>query len=472
MATEHATESTGLEQPVMQGAAIEGFEPTDAHIPTLMRNVAGHCESVDQSDRRVPINLRQSGPTPVQMLISTRVRKSPYWHLSVEAGCWRATVYNRMYHPRGYTRPDDGGAMAEYDALINHVTMWNVAVERQIQVKGPDAEAFVNYVITRDATKIQPMKGKYVILCNEDGGILNDPVLLRIAEDEFWFSISDSDLELWMRGVNIGKGFDVTIAEIDVSPVQIQGPKSEDLMADLFGDAVRDLPFYGLMEGKVAGCDVIVSQTGFTGEKGYEIYLRDATLHAEKMWDAVLEAGEKHQLMVIAPAHHRRIAAGILSWGQDIDQETLPFQCNLAYQVPRLKTADYIGKAKLEAVRDELEAGRHPFRNIMVGMKLGGKPITDYAPDFWLVSGPQGGEPIGYVTSPWYSPELGVNIALAWVPVEYKELGTPLNVWLPDEYAETPGVAVAAEVCDIPFRPSVNANARERARSQGRDYAY
>ena len=472
MATEHATESTGLEQPVMQGAAIEGFEPTDAHIPTLMRNVAGHCESVDQSDRRVPINLRQSGPTPVQMLISTRVRKSPYWHLSVEAGCWRATVYNRMYHPRGYTRPDDGGAMAEYDALINHVTMWNVAVERQIQVKGPDAEAFVNYVITRDATKIQPMKGKYVILCNEDGGILNDPVLLRIAEDEFWFSISDSDLELWMRGVNIGKGFDVTIAEIDVSPVQIQGPKSEDLMADLFGDAVRDLPFYGLMEGKVAGCDVIVSQTGFTGEKGYEIYLRDATLHAEKMWDAVLEAGEKHQLMVIAPAHHRRIAAGILSWGQDIDQETLPFQCNLAYQVPRLKTADYIGKAKLEAVRDELEAGRYPFRNIMVGMKLGGKPITDYAPDFWLVSGPQGGEPIGYVTSPWYSPELGVNIALAWVPVEYKELGTPLNVWLPDEYAETPGIAVAAEVCDIPFRPSVNANARERARSQGRDYAY
>jgi len=472
MATEHATESTGLEQPVMQGAAIEGFEPTDAHIPTLMRNVAGHCESVDQSDRRVPINLRQSGPTPVQMLISTRVRKSPYWHLSVEAGCWRATVYNRMYHPRGYTRPDDGGAMAEYDALINHVTMWNVAVERQIQVKGPDAEAFVNYVITRDATKIQPMKGKYVILCNEDGGILNDPVLLRIAEDEFWFSISDSDLELWMRGVNIGKGFDVTIAEIDVSPVQIQGPKSEDLMVDLFGDAVRDLPFYGLMEGEVAGCDVIVSQTGFTGEKGYEIYLRDATLHAEKMWDAVLEAGEKHQLMVIAPAHHRRIAAGILSWGQDIDQETLPFQCNLAYQVPRLKTADYIGKAKLEAVRDELEAGRYPFRNIMVGMKLGGKPITDYAPDFWLVSGPQGGEPIGYVTSPWYSPELGVNIALAWVPVEYKELGTLLNVWLPDEYAETPGVAVAAEVCDIPFRPSVNANARERARSQGRDYAY
>src|SRR5699024_8648841 len=158
--------------------------------------------SINQSDRKVPINLRQSGPTPVEMLIDTRVRKSPYWHLSMEAGCWRASIYNRMYHPRGYVRPDDGGMMVEYDALVNHVTLWNVAVERQIQVKGSDAEAFVNFVITRDATKIPVMRARYVILCNERGGILNDPVLLRVAEDEFWFSISDSDLELWLQGVN------------------------------------------------------------------------------------------------------------------------------------------------------------------------------------------------------------------------------------------------------------------------------
>ena len=127
--------------------------------------------SVDQSNRVVPINLRQSGPTPVEMLIDTRVRKSPYWHLSMEAGCWRASIYNRMYHPRGYVRPENGGAMVEYDALVNHVTLWNVAVERQIQVKGPDAEAYVNFVITRDATKIPVMRARYVILCNETGGI-------------------------------------------------------------------------------------------------------------------------------------------------------------------------------------------------------------------------------------------------------------------------------------------------------------
>ena len=215
--------------------------------------------SVDQSGRNVPINLRQSGPTPVEMLIDTRIRKSRYWHLSAEAGCWRASIYNRMYHPRGYVRPEDGGAMTEYDALVHHVTLWNVAVERQIQVKGPDAEAFVDFVITRDATKIPVMRARYVILCNEKGGILNDPVLLRVSEDEFWFSISDSDLELWLTGVNVGGRFDVEIQEIDVAPVQIQGPKSTDLMVDLFGPEVAELPSYGLMADSINGCAVIIS---------------------------------------------------------------------------------------------------------------------------------------------------------------------------------------------------------------------
>ena len=150
--------------------------------------------SVDQSDRLVPINLRQSGPTPVEMLISTRVRKSPFWHLSVEAGAWRATVYNRTYHPRGYIRHEDGGTMAEYEALVNRVTMWNVAVERQIRVQGPGAEDFSNFVLTRDATKIAPMAAKYCILCNENGGILNDPVVLRPNQNEFWYSLADLSL--------------------------------------------------------------------------------------------------------------------------------------------------------------------------------------------------------------------------------------------------------------------------------------
>ncbi|RZO90081.1 MAG: aminomethyl transferase family protein [alpha proteobacterium HIMB59] len=427
--------------------------------------------TVDQSDRLVPYNLRQSGPTPQQMLISTRVRKSAYWHLAVEAGCWRCTVYNRMYHPRGYVKPEDGGAMVEYDSLVNHVTMWNVAVERQIRVKGPDALKFTNYVITRDASRIEVMHGKYVILCNSKGGVLNDPILLRVAEDEFWFSLSDSDIMFFLQGVNHDKKFDVTIDEIDVAPVQIQGPKSVDLMADLVGDAVRDIPYYGLMEAKVGGRDCIISQTGFTGEKGYEIYLRNATLYADDMWNAVLEAGKKHNLRVIAPAHHRRIAAGILSWGQDLDAETYPFQCNLGYQVPRKKTADYIGKEALETMRAKMEAGDKPYSNQLVGFKLGGKPIEEYAPDFWLIS-EDGSTPIGYLTSPWYSPELETNIAMGYVPYEKKDIGNKFKFHLPDEYCDTPGQPVDGEIVEMPFRPSVNPNAREIAKADGRDTAF
>ena len=441
-------------------------------------NLVKHSQSVDQTDRLVPYNLRQSGPTKVELLISTRVRKSPYWHLSMEAGCWRATVYNRMYHPRGYVKPEDGGAMVEYDAIKNHVTMWNVAVERQIRVKGPDAEKFVDYVITRDATKISPMRARYVILCNSYGGVLNDPILLRISEDEFWFSLSDSDIGLYLQGVNCDNRFNVDINEIDVSAVQIQGPKSKALMKDLCGDHVdfENMPFYGLAEAKIGGRSSVLSQTGFSGEAGYEIYLRDSTLYAEDMWNTVLDAGKKHNLMVIAPAHHRRIQAGILSWGQDMDQEHNPFQCNLGYQVSLSakgewnKKGDYIGKNVLEKMRMDLQEGKKPYKLQLVGLELGGKPIEEYAPDFWLIAPENGGDPVGFITSPWYHPEKKQNIAMGYIPFDGTlnkngfpkgNVGTKLKIYLPEIYSEFPGKPVDAVVVDMPFTQSVNSNTRE-----------
>ncbi len=437
-----------------------------------------HATTVDQSDRLVPYNLRQSGPTKVEMLISTRVRKSPYWHLSMKAGCWRATVYNRIYHPRGYVRPEDGGAMVEYDAIKNHVTMWNVAVERQIMVKGPDAEKFVDYVITRDASKISPMRGRYVILCNSYGGVLNDPILLRISKDEFWFSLSDSDIGLYLQGVNCDNRFNVEIHEIDVSPVQIQGPKSKSLMKDIFGDQVDfdNMPFYGLAEASISGRSCVISQTGFSGESGFEIYLRDSTLYAEDMWNTILKAGKNHELMVIAPAHHRRIQAGILSWGQDMDQQHNPFQCNLGYQVSLSgkgewdKKEDYIGKKALEKMKADLLAGEKPYKLQLVGLELGGKPIEEYSPDFWLVSETVDSDPVGFITSPWFHPEKNQNIAMGYVPYDgtLNKNGFPkgnpgkkFKVHLPNCYSETPGVPVDAVVVDLPFTDSFNPNTRE-----------
>jgi aminomethyltransferase len=434
--------------------------------------------SVDQSDRVLPRNLRQTGDPGIQMLISTRVRKSPFFDRSYnQEGAWRCTVYNRIYHPRGYVKPEDGGAMKEYEALTEKVTLWDVSVERQIRVKGPDAEALTDYVITRDATAIDPMRGKYVILCNERGGILNDPVLLRIAEDEFWFSISDSTLMQWIQGVNVGMDFDVEIDEIDVTPLQIQGPLSEDVMVDVVGDAVSDLPYYGLLAAEIGGAPVIVSQTGFSGEAGYEIYVQDAMENAERVYDPVLASVKDHGGMAIAPGHHRRIAAGILSWGQDMDHETSPFQVNLGYHVRDDKEGDYIGKEALEAQKAQVEAGEYPFALKLIGLKMAGEPIQEYATDFWLISDPDSGEEVGYITSPWWNPDLDTNIALGFVPASTLQAATdtPLNdeiyseeldvefaVHLPDEYAETPGEPVYATVAPVPFKESVNASAREQ----------
>ncbi len=436
--------------------------------------------SVDQSDRTVPRNLRQTGDPGIEMLVSTRVRKSPFFHKSFgEEEAWRCTVYNRIYHPRGLVEPEDGGAMAEYEALVNKVTLWDVAVERQIRVKGPDAEALTNYVITRDATEIEPMHGKYVILCNEDGGVLNDPVLLRPEEDEFWFSISDSTLMQWLQGVNVGMDFDVEIDEIDVAPMQIQGPLSEDVMVEVVGEEVSDIPYYGLMDAEVNGCDVLVSQTGFSGEKGFEIYVKDASKNAEAVWDPVLEEVKAHGGMQIAPGHHRRIAAGIMSWGQDLDHETSPFQVDLGFQVPDDKKADYIGKEELERQKKLIENGEYPFEMKLIGLKMAGEPIRDYASDFWLISDPDTGEECGYLTSPWWNPELETNIGMGFVPAEKIEAVTdaPLNdevydeeldlefqVHLPEEYAEKPGEPVFATAAQIPFKESVNPSAREQAK--------
>ena len=436
--------------------------------------------SVDQSDRIVPRNLRQTGDPGIEMLVSTRVRKSPFFHKSFgENGAWRCTVYNRLYHPRGLVEPEDGGAMAEYEALTNSVTIWDVAVERQIRVKGPDAEALTNYVVTRDVSTMDAMDGKYVILCNEDGGVLNDPVLLRPEEDEFWFSISDSTLMQWLQGVNVGMDFDVEIDEIDVAPMQIQGPLSEDVMIDVVGEEVSEIPYYGLMEAEIDGCEVLISQTGFSGEKGFEIYVKNAMENAERVWDPVHESVVEHGGMQIAPGHHRRIAAGIMSWGQDLDHETSPFQVNLGYQVPDDKDADYIGKEALERQQELIENGEYPFNHKLIGLKIAGEPIRDYAPDFWLISDPDTGEEVGYLTSPWYNPDLDTNIGMGFVPADMlqEETDVPLNdeiydadldlefrVHLPDEYAEEPGEPVFATTAKVPFKESVNPSAREQAK--------
>ena len=389
--------------------------------------------------RRVPINLRQSGNSDARMLISARIRKSPWWHLSKAAGCWAYTTYNHMYHPRAYFSPEEGGLLGEYRYLTQHVSMWDVAVERQIQVKGPDAADFVNLLITRDVHALLPtMQARYVILCNQHGGIINDPVLLRVADDEFWFSISDSDVLLWAQGVNASAGYDVAINEIDVSPVQIQGPKSVLLMEKMFGPHLREIPYYGLIHETLNGRAVTISRTGFSAEVGFEIYLHDATLLRRRRLAVHPGAGQGVRLRVIAPSHIRRLEAGILSYGQDMDIENNPYEARLGWQVDLGKDR-FIGKDALVKIAKE------GVKQRLVGLRVGGDPILWYNEGFYPVRDIDTGADVGYVTSAFWSPNVGSNIALAVMPATHWKRGTRVEVLLPKDGT------VGAEVVRVPF---------------------
>ena len=252
-----------------------------------------------------------------------RLRRSPFFNATLNCGCWSYTVYNHMLLPTAY---DD--LEKEYWKLLNDVTVWDVSVERQVEITGPDGFAFTNLLTPRDLTKCKVGQGKYVIITADDGGIINDPVLLRLGENHFWLALADSDLLLWAMGIAHNSGMDVQIREPDVSPMQIQGPKSKLVMGSLFGDEVLELAYYYFLERDLDGIPVIVTRTGWTGEVGFEIYLRDGS-RGEELWDRVMAAGKPYNISATGPSDIRRIEAGILNYGIDVTLDTNPYEAGL-----------------------------------------------------------------------------------------------------------------------------------------------
>jgi aminomethyltransferase len=370
--------------------------------------------------------LAQVNETP-GILLYPRIRKSPYFYASRRHGVQLYSVYNHHYHPRHY-----GDPVEEYWQLLNGVTLWDVGgAERQIEISGPDAFDFTNLLVARDLNKCQVEQCKYVFNCLPDGGIINDPVLLRVEENRFWLSLADSDVELWARGVAHGSGYDVTIKEIDVGPVQVQGPKSKDVMVDLFGEGVLEIPYYFLRRFEVDGMNVLVSRTGYTAELGYEIYLFDASNNGTRLWDAVVEAGKPHELAVIGPCHIRRIEGGILALGCDMWFDTNPYEVGMGYDwmVDLEQGADFIGKEALHKIKVE-----GPKRQL-VGVEIEGANLGSFNDGAMIDVFPvhKGGGRIGEVTSACWSPRLEKNIGYAMVPTEHSELGTELEIEKPDE---------------------------------------
>ena len=338
-----------------------------------------------------------------------RLKRSPYFEATQRHGCWGYTVYNHMFLPIGYDELE-----REYSKLLSDVTVWDVSVERNVEISGPDGYRLMSLLTPRDMSKCRVGFGKYVLLTAENGGIVNDPVLLRLEENRFWLAAEDSDILLWAKGVAYGSGLDVQIRELDVAPMQIQGPKSRQLVQDLFGDRVKQLSYYEFFETKLGDIPVILTRTGWTGELGYELYLLDPQ-KGGALWDRVMEAGKRYGIAPTGPSDIRRVEAGILNYGIDMTLDTNPYEVGLERLVELDKAADFIGRDALRRIK----AG--PPQKKLVGVEIAGAKVEMNMKRLPVQTG-------GHVTSVIYSPRLKKNIGYALVPAEYSAPGTRLEV--------------------------------------------
>ena len=360
----------------------------------------------------------------------TQIRKSPYFESTVKWGATGFSVYNHMYIPRDFGSPEKN-----FWNLIEKAILCDVAVERQVEITGPDAYKFVQLLTPRDLSKLSVGQCKYVLIINNEGGILNDPVLLRLNDNHFWLSLADSDILLWAQGVAINSGLNVRISEPDVSPLQLQGPTSGKIMEKLFGESIKDLKYYWLREYSLKDIPLIVSRTGWSSELGYEIYLRDGS-RGNELYEIIMEAGKEFGLQPGHTSSIRRIEGGMLSYHADADIYTNPFELGFDRLVNLESDINFIGKEALKKIK------REGIKRKQVGLVINCDPLLGPNTIFWSLF--KNDHKIGKVTSAVYSPRLKKNIALAMIDVKYSEIGTELTVIIEDK-------KISCKVVEKPF---------------------
>jgi aminomethyltransferase len=360
----------------------------------------------------------------------TQIRKSPFFDATVRWGAKGFSVYNHMYIPRDFGNPEEN-----FWNLVNNSILCDVAVERQVEITGPDAFKFIQLLTPRDLSKFAVGQCKYVLITNNDGGILNDPVLLRLGENHFWLSLADSDILLWAQGVAVNSDLNVSITEPDVSPLQLQGPNSGKIMENLFGEAINKLKYYWLKELDLDGIPLIVSRTGWSSELGYELYLRDES-KGDKLWEMIMAAGKDLGLKPGHTSSIRRIEGGMLSYHADADINTNPYELGLDRLVNLDTEINFIGKQALKKIKED------GIKRKQIGLEIKNNPLKAPNTTFWNIL--HDGKNVGKVTSAVYSPRLKKNIALAMVDIEFAKINGELNV-------EIDGSLVNSIVVEKPF---------------------
>lgn len=374
-----------------------------------------------------------------QIALGSRERKSPYFESTVKAGVTHFTIYNHMYMPVSY-----GNRMGEYDRLMNGVAIWDVAAERQVELNGPDALTLAKYMTPRNLEKFTVGQGKYVPICNHEGHLLNDPILIKLSETRYWLSIADQDLLPVAHAIAAERGLDVNVFEPDVSPLAVQGPKAEDLMVDLLGEWVREIKYFWFKSATLDGIPFKIMRSGWSKQGGFELFLEDGS-RGDDLWAIIVEAGTKYEIGPGAPNYIERIESGLLSFGADTYTDSTPFEVGLGSLIDLNREDDFVGK---QALIKEKAAG---IKRQLVGLKLDGGPlITNEHP--WTVS--KNGVNVGKVSAVAYSPKFSANIAIALVNTDVSQEGTVLEVEGSSIVLEVEGAGMmySAIVTPLPFK--------------------
>ena len=357
----------------------------------------------------------------------TQIRRGPFFDATVRWGARDFSVYNHMYIPRDFGDPEQN-----FWNLINEAVLCDVAVERQVQIKGPDASKFVQMMIPRDLSKMQVGQCKYIILTNQFGGILNDPVMLKISNDCYWFSLADSDILFWAQGLAVNSKFDVEITEPDVSPIQLQGPKSKDIMVKIFGEEILDIKYYWFKRFNLNGIDLLISRTGWSSEFGYELFLLNFD-DGDALYETLMQSGKE---LGLHPGHTstiRRIEGAMLSYHSDMDINTNPFELGLDKFIDLDKDFDFVGKEALLKIKED------GIKRKQVGILIHDKPMAGPNTHHWDIN--KDNRSIGKVTSAVYSPRLKLNIGLAIVDINFSDIGSTFTVNIDNSWVDAEIVA-------------------------------
>jgi glycine cleavage system aminomethyltransferase T len=365
----------------------------------------------------------------VAVFPTARLRTSPFYESAIAEGMVAASIYNRMIMPTSYGDPE-----AEYWRLINGVSQWDVGVERQVQLKGKDAGRLAQILASRDLSKCHVGQGKYVAICNHRGTIINDPILLKLADDLYWLSIADSDIWFWAGAIAAERGLDVEVSEPDVSPMALQGPKAEDVVASVLGDWVRSLKYFWFKETTIEGIPVAVQRSGWSKQGGFEIYLRDST-QGTKLWNIFKEAGKPWGIGPGAPATAERTESGLVSVGGDTDEDTNPFEVRLEKYVDLNVADDVVGIQALRKIKQE-GVKRYQLGLVLEGAKPA--PLGFKREDIL-----QNGQRVGMMTNCVWSPRMNANIGYALISVAAK-IGTTVEI-------SRPSGMVPARLVELPF---------------------